>query len=622
MQNKFLIFFLFVLCSLSSVSLSAQVDDVKSSEEYIWAEGVGETFDEADQRALQSLVSQISVNVESWFSNVEKEINQNGKLSSTSAVESVIKTYSNIGSLNFVEQVFEGKIKNYDGSDSYKVCRFILKSEVERIFDGRRKKVLDFVHEAEKGLINGNIDVALMNYYWAFCLLKSLPHANEMTNERNEGLMTLIPAQMNDIFSKIKAVKYKKESGGSAIDNVYIKITYDDYPVKNLDLTYFDGKNRTRSRINARDGDALLEMYKGASSKDLWIFCEYEYKDEAVRDDDIAPVLNTMKENPFPKSEIKVTGKFMTSKDKNDEDYGISLEETAYINRNEVVLTMVEDEDKEPYDKVMDAVVKAIKTKNYDSALKYFTDKGQEMFKALVKYGNAKIVSNPDFSYIRYGNQVNCRSLKMCFAFRNNTKKFIENVNFTFNEEGLIEWLAFGLGEEDAEQLLLNKYYSEEVRVLLIQFLENYKTAFALKDLDYIRSIFDDNAVIITGTVLKSSNYTSKEKRRFKMSDTDVKYTQYTKQKYMEKLEKTFQSNEYVNIRFADHKITTADEKKYGISYGIQIKQDYYSSRYGDSGYLFLWVDFNSPKEPRILVRTWQPEPDKNFGLYGLGHFK
>ena len=616
-QLLFLAFF-FLFCG----GLYAQVSELKKDPAYLWAEGFGSTREEADQDALANLVSRISVNIESQFSNIEKEVVQDGVVTSTTAVESVIKTYSNISSLPFVESVFEGTIINDDGSETYQVCRYILKSEVERIFDGRHKKVLDFYNAAEQGLANGYIDVALNNYYWAYCLLKSLPHANEITNENNEGLMTLIPAKMNEIFGKIKAVKSKKESGGSSIDNVYIKISYDDDPVKSLDFTYFDGKNRTRQLTTARDGDGFMEMYKGASSKDLWIYCEFEYKNEAVRDEEVLAVLNTMKENPFPKSEIRVTGKFMTEKEMKVEDYDISLEEMAYFNRNEVVLTMVQDEDKESYDKVMDAVVKAIKTKNYDGALKYFTDRGQEMFKALVKYGNAKIVTNPNFSYIRFGNQVNCRSLKMCFAFQNNTKKFIENVNFTFNEEGLIEWLAFGLGEEDAEHLLLNPDYSEDVRVLLIQFLENYKTAFALKDLEYIRSIFDDNAVIITGTVIKASNYTSKEKRRFKMSDSDVKYTQYTKQQYLEKLERTFKSNEYVNIRFADHKITTADAKKYGVSYGIQIKQDYFSSRYGDSGYLFLWVDFNTPKEPRILVRTWQPEPDKNFGLYGLGHFK
>ena len=55
--------------------------------------------------------------------------------------------------------------------------------------------------------------------------------------------------------------------------------------------------------------------------------------------------------------------------------------------------------------------------------------------------------------------------------------------------------------------------------------------------------------------------------------------------------------------------------------YAIQIAQDYYSTNYGDKGYLFLIVDINNPTQPLIKVRTWQPDKDPNFGLYGPGDF-
>lgn len=60
---------------------------------------------------------------------------------------------------------------------------------------------------------------------------------------------------------------------------------------------------------------------------------------------------------------------------------------------------------------------------------------------------------------------------------------------------------------------------------------------------------------------------------------------------------------------------------KDGEEYGIQIKQDYYSTNYGDEGYLYIQVDLNDRKEPIIKVRTWQPEPDPEVGLFGLGNF-
>ena len=74
-----------------------------------------------------------------------------------------------------------------------------------------------------------------------------------------------------------------------------------------------------------------------------------------------------------------------------------------------------------------------------------------------------------------------------------------------------------------------------------------------------------------------------------------------------------------MNIRFANNDVVKAG--KGGEIYGIQIKQDYYSTNYGDSGYLFLLVDINKPLEPTIKVRTWQPEPDPIDGLFDISHF-
>ena len=89
-----------------------------------------------------------------------------------------------------------------------------------------------------------------------------------------------------------------------------------------------------------------------------------------------------------------------------------------------------------------------------------------------------------------------------------------------------------------------------------------------------------------------------------------VKHTRYSKQEYIRNVERSFKSNQFINIRFTDN-----DVKKMGVgedTYGIQIHQDYYSSNYADTGYLFLMVDLNDPDLPCIKVRTWQPKRDPN----------
>ena len=158
-----------------------------------------------------------------------------------------------------------------------------------------------------------------------------------------------------------------------------------------------------------------------------------------------------------------------------------------------------------------------------------------------------------------------------------------------------------------------------EARQTLMEFLENYKTAYALKRIDYLRQIFDDDAVIIVGHVAQRYA-TGKDQVALPSFSNNVyiKRTQYSKEQYLKNLEACFRSNEFVNIRFANNDVRKAKE---GEEYGIQIKQDYYSTNYGDQGYLYIQVDLNERKQPIIKVRTWQPEPDPEIGLFGLGTF-
>lgn len=151
--------------------------------------------------------------------------------------------------------------------------------------------------------------------------------------------------------------------------------------------------------------------------------------------------------------------------------------------------------------------------------------------------------------------------------------------------------------------------------MMIINFLEVYKTAYALKRLDYIKSIFDDNAVIIVGKMVKKANNSDAD--RYAMNKF-VQRTRYTKEEYMKHLENNFNRNEFINIRFSRTNIEKAQKKEV---YGIQIKQEYFSSTYGDSGYLYLQVDMTNPNAPLIIVRTWQDKFDPEVGLYGLNDF-
>ena len=156
--------------------------------------------------------------------------------------------------------------------------------------------------------------------------------------------------------------------------------------------------------------------------------------------------------------------------------------------------------------------------------------------------------------------------------------------------------------------------WSEEARLILVSFLESYKTAYALKRLDYISSIFDDDALIITGRVLKNTGI------KGEWNDNEyVRFTRQNKDTYIRNLSRVFSSQEYINIQFSDSEVIKLGKGEQ--LFGIKIRQEYFSATYSDVGYLFILVDVSDYKSPVIHVRTWQDSPDKDFGIIGPYHF-
>lgn len=168
--------------------LQAQsIESIKNSGEYLWGEGKGETIREAETQAMQSLVEKISVNVESLFENVEQEVQTNGSLDASSAVKMVVKTYSTATLTNTEQLVLSQE-------PDAKVIRFVLKKDVQRIFEGRKNKMLDYVNLAKSAENKLKIDDVLRYYYWAYCLLRSLPDANQIALPGSDMLLvTWIP---------------------------------------------------------------------------------------------------------------------------------------------------------------------------------------------------------------------------------------------------------------------------------------------------------------------------------------------------------------------------------------------------------------------------------------------
>ena len=386
---------------------------------------------------------------------------------------------------------------------------------------------------------------------------------------------------MKSIFAATKVTI----SGTHQEDNlctVGLDITYKDEPARNFDYTHFDGRNWSNI-YSAKDGRGIIEISNLVNPDKLKIKAEYVFEGEANIDRELADVMETSDIIYMPDCNLSLE----KSKDK-PSPAQINASMTADATDFMTVACL------QKYTGTIVEVENAIRLKNYDSIQKAFTREGYDMFRKLIQYGNARIIRKPEYNFIPFQDGIKCRSIPMSFSFAGNQRTFVEDVVFNINKEGLIDGLAFSLNQAAVDDIMNRTSWNNDVRKVLINFLEDYKTAYALKRYDYIKKIFSDDALIITGSVLKEKPNPIGE-NGITIKKGLIKYTHQTKQEYMKRLEHIFSGSEYINLCFADNEI-----RKSGVGgevYGIQIHQDYFSNNYGDTGYLFLMVDLNHPKD-------------------------
>ncbi len=577
-------------------------EQLKVNPEMLWGEGFGVTVKEADNNALTDLISKISIQVTGNISQSESETVINDEVVSNSSFQTVINTYSQ-ATLTNTERII---IKNEPDAH---VGRWIKKTEINRIFESRKSKAIDYIESALKALEKRRIDIALKDFYWGLVLVNSLQYPNEAyyTDENgNQQILTQwIPNQMDNIFADLEINAVSQND----LD-IELSITYQGESVTSLDYTYFDGRDWSNI-YSAKDGLGVLELAPGNLSENYQLKIEYEYQGESHIDQDVENVMKVTKTHVLRSAYINVSSKIKKKRtiDKNSTSAEMSFELPLLSSNVEY------------YQNSIRQIVDVISVKDNPDVKDLFTADGYSIFNSLLKYGNARMVGEPNYTCYDVNNGVIVRGLQMAFSFENGMREsFVEDVIFTFNKDGKIENISFGLGDVAEKDILGKGVWPEDARIAIMQFLENYQTAYALKRLDYIETVFDDDAVIITGTVAYRPESTISDINNMVQIDNQiVKYNRYDKQTYLKKLAQSFESKEYINLRFANNDVRKMG--KGGEVYAIQISQEYYSSNYGDKGYLFLMVDINDPEHPIIKVRTWQPEKDPNFGLYGPEDF-
>jgi len=182
---------------------------------------------------------------------------------------------------------------------------------------------------------------------------------------------------------------------------------------------------------------------------------------------------------------------------------------------------------------------------------------------------------------------------------------------FVLTQKGLIDDMRFSVERWQYRDLNTQGEQLRDwpLRQRILNFLEIYRTAYNRKDLAFMRQVYSDNALIIVGRVLREQRNVSTVSdmiKTTKWSNQRIAYLRLSREQYLDRLTAIFQNNAFVRVEFDS--IRVERHTQYSNIYGVELRQQWYSSTYADTGYVFLMMDFDNAEQPLIRVRCWQPE--------------
>lgn len=582
------------------------ISRIKENPSYIWGESLAQSQEQAAEGAIKALTAKLSGII---------TIHPNPNIN--------IKLYEGYG--KEIEQMSLQTISKE--KKSYRCLRYIHNDSINNIFRSRKSKINEMLSMAESALARLQIDIALRNLSWAETLLQSIPQPHSIGYKSRNGQIysaqEWIKQTSEEIIRNLDARCTKSPNEGKEL--IAIDFTYKGKSVRSLDYRFYNGRQWS-GIYSVKDGRGIVENTGSIDPKEIQI--KYEsYHSHLLHID------NSIKEIRQLLTSHGTAGQPAVQESEAAANIA-SIKRVETIDPNEVknkILSVLAQQEQAPQQDTVNLEVSAVhNTAELEAAVEQFcsaiengsyslpdslfAQDGLSIFHRLIQYGNARIIAKEDLNFYRLGNEIYCRSIPMVFSFNGNNRSFVEDIVLTFNSSNKITNITFALHKEAARDIVSHSNWPEEARIIIVTFLENYKTAYALERLDYISSIFDDQALIITGRVLKSTKIHNEL-----MESRYVTLTKQNKEQYISRLKQVFAANEFINVSF-----NTSDVLMLGKGsrmYGIQLSQEYYSSNYSDKGYLFLMVDLTDHTQPVIHVRTWQTEPDKEFGIIGPYHF-
>ncbi len=565
-----------------------EVDAIKSDTTLYWGlSRVCNTLEEATDMSMDELYENIAKNCNSHAIYLAN----NGD----NQLENIVKTFKErIDDKVRVEAVIEDEKK-----DAYQYISWMKRSEFRAMCNDRKHDIGNFIAKGVKQEEDACLEDALKSYYWSLMLIYAhpqgkvlhfdVPEINE--NIDSEWLIDRINGS-DGILKSFNFIVPKDDAFEEEGSGVMVKLRVKNkhgMDVKNLRCDCYDGRKFIPNTV--RDGKLMVQL-REKNIKTLKIKVDYIFEDDAKKMNiDVANAIALIKGPRFSNSINVDLSKTKTVKPEEEVQGWNKIESNRPVAKN-------------VYLEKMQIIENAMRSGNIASARDCFSESGYGMIDTLSHYGKMTVVGKPDYKFLKYNDEVLCRSITVQFDFRN-TPGFSQDVVFRFDTiNKVVTSLAFRLSDQAEYDIVSKTKWPESSRLLLVNFLEDYQTAYALKRHHFLESIYSDDALIIVGRFVKRAPDLP-DRMTLKQTTEEAELTKYDKDTYMKNLRTCFGNNEYIRLRFTETDFNRANNTN--DVYGIRVRQEYFSSSYGDVGYLFLLVDLRH-ELPTIHVRAWQPD--------------
>ncbi|MBP3424219.1 MAG: LPP20 family lipoprotein [Alistipes sp.] len=584
------------------IRLAKAIQSDIQMEQYMWAIGTGPTKEIADKNAINSL-SQLGMTQTTIIDNEFSNVNTGQDAQSTMSTKATSVGISNLA-LDKARVIFLAPQAGMEVA-----LRFMTREDWDKRDEDTKIKINNYIDSAKFAF---SVEDQLRYYSWANILMSGYTKGDIQIDGHHAGpmLQSKVREILNNIKVSIIAIEEDKQNKNYPY-KVMLDFIYNDSPLPSITYSYFDGSGTVSDEM-VKDGRAMIQMKKLPESFNINI--DYIMEDLA-RQAEPAVVVLAPRTAPFKEATKEVFTKGFRAKSEvdtnSDKVNSVVAKQLKKQAADYAAVTEVKDDAQAPYRKIMSDIVASFSSISAVNIRPHFTDSAWSEYQKIVAEGNPTLARTPSWTFAELDSLVICREMPIKLNFKGN-KKFVEDVVFRVNKKTKkIESLAYKLSL-NTEKHIMAKEWNERDRLTLITFLEDYRTAYCLRDIEYINKVFSNDAYIIVGKVLQQSKKRYNDNTELINQDGKVVYTQYSKEEYLVNLKKSFMSKEFVNIRFEECNVGKGYNAKEGI-YAVQVRQLYYSNNYSDDGILTLAIDMRNDVNPLVRVRVWQQERDVEY---------